>query len=283
MRTLDGTARYAFDNGWERARQRLTYLEIWLDPGTIRHLTTLGVGPGWRCLEVGAGGGSIVTWLSQRVGETGGVLATDINPRFIAPLDLANLAVSRHDITAGSPARRAFDLVHERLVLMHLPDRQRALRNMVDALRPGGWLLVEEMDFGSFTADRGCNTATRDLFLKMGEAHHTVMRAHGMDPRYGRDLLRDLRSVGLKDVDAEGRVSICEGGSAGAVAWRLTFEQLRAEIVEADAATDEEISRFLALLDDPAVSFESQVTMAAWGRCPERAAWGRLPDHADVA
>ena len=46
MQTLNGRARYAFDNVWDRARQRLTQLEIWLDPGTVRHLAALGVGPG---------------------------------------------------------------------------------------------------------------------------------------------------------------------------------------------------------------------------------------------
>ena len=39
-----------------------------------------------------------------------------------------------------------FDLVHARLVLVHLPDRDRALRTMIDVLRPGGWLLVEDAD-----------------------------------------------------------------------------------------------------------------------------------------
>ena len=50
-------AKYAFDNAWEQARQRLAAIEAWLDPGTIRHLSERGIGPGWRCLEVGAGVG----------------------------------------------------------------------------------------------------------------------------------------------------------------------------------------------------------------------------------
>jgi trans-aconitate methyltransferase len=41
-----------------------------------------------------------------------------------------------------------FDLVHARLVLVHVPDRARALATMVAALRPGGWLLVEDADTG---------------------------------------------------------------------------------------------------------------------------------------
>jgi hypothetical protein len=62
---------YAFDNSWELARQRLDAIEAWFDPGTIRHLTERGVAPGWHCLEVGAGGGSIAAWLGDRVGPAG--------------------------------------------------------------------------------------------------------------------------------------------------------------------------------------------------------------------
>ncbi len=51
--------KYAFDPTWIHARQRLRGLERLLDPGTIRHLEALGVGAGWHCLEVGAGGGTI--------------------------------------------------------------------------------------------------------------------------------------------------------------------------------------------------------------------------------
>jgi SAM-dependent methyltransferase len=180
MQTLNGGERYAFDNVWDRARQRLTRLEIWLDPGTVRHLDALGVGPGWRRLEAGAGGGSIATWLSHRVGETGAVLATDIDPRFFSRLDLRNFGVAQHDITAGTPAPHEFDLMHERLVLMHLPNQGRALRHMVDALNPGGWLLVEEMDFGSFSANGGCDAPL-----------------HGHAPRF--DHRTPAKTLGLTD------------------------------------------------------------------------------------
>jgi SAM-dependent methyltransferase len=259
---------YASDNAWDRARQRLEALERWLDPGTIRHLMTLGVAPGWSCLEVGAGGGSIATWLADRVGGGGSVLATDINPRFVGDVDRPNLEVREHDITSGPPAREAFHLAHARLVLMHLPERERALRHLVEALRPGCWLLIEEMDFISVSPDGRCDPSAARLFAKLVEAHHTVMRARGFDPEYGRELLRALRSAGLTEIDAEGRVSLFAGGSAGAVAWQLTFEQLRDEIVAAGAASEGEIAEVIALLADPDLTLSSQVTMAAWGRRP---------------
>jgi hypothetical protein len=55
MATADGTPGYGLDNAWCKALARLSSLEEWLDPGTIRHLRAAGVDAGWRCLEVGAG------------------------------------------------------------------------------------------------------------------------------------------------------------------------------------------------------------------------------------
>ena len=54
--------------------------------------------------------------------------------------------VRRHDVGADEPPAEAFDLVHARLVLVHVTGRDRALRSMVECLRPGGWLLLEDAD-----------------------------------------------------------------------------------------------------------------------------------------
>src|SRR5213596_691056 len=87
---------YVFDNAWESERARLTGLESGLDAGTIRHLENLGVGAGWRCWEIGGGGGSIAAWLCERVGDDGHVLATDLETTFLEGLPYANIVVRRH-------------------------------------------------------------------------------------------------------------------------------------------------------------------------------------------
>src|SRR5262249_13567684 len=115
-------------------------------PITTRRLTDLGVGPGWRCLDVGAGDGSVARWLADRVGPAGRVVATDLNPRFLGGHGLPNLEVRRHNILEDDLETAHYDLVHCRAPLMPLPDPLRALRRMVQAVRPGGWLLVEEAD-----------------------------------------------------------------------------------------------------------------------------------------
>ncbi len=259
---------YALDNAWQRARQRLTALEAWLDPGTICHLEARGVAPGWHCLEVGAGGGSIASWLGGRVGASGSVLATDIDPRHLEALAHPHVRALRHDIISDPLPADTFDLAHTRLVLMHLPAWETALDRMIAALKPGGWLVVEEMDFAATALDPGCGADAVALFDKAIAGHHQVMDRHGMNPFFGRCLLRALRDRNLVAIGTEGRSLCCSGGSTEAVAWRLTFEQLREELVAIGAMTDDEMAALFALLDDPAATFLTQVTVAAWGQRP---------------
>ncbi len=133
---------YQYDHSWHQERTRLAMLEQIEDPGTIRHLQTLGVTEGWQCLEIGAGGGSIADWLCKRVGSGGHVTATDLETKFLMALDHANLEILRHDIVNDDLPEAAFDLVHERAVLTHIPERDA---RRLAALR-GGRLLPIRFD-----------------------------------------------------------------------------------------------------------------------------------------
>lgn len=73
---------YGFDASWRDERRRLALIERCYDPITTSRLTQLGVGAGWRCLDVGAGGGSIARWLRDQVGPDGEVVAIDRTPAF---------------------------------------------------------------------------------------------------------------------------------------------------------------------------------------------------------
>lgn len=142
--TADG--RYLLDNRDSVAGQRFDSLSVLFDPVTFRHLEELGVGGGWRCWEVGAGGPSVPMWLSAKVGPSGRVLVTDIDVSWTQHVDGEHVEVRRHDVAADDPPDEIFDLVHARLVLIHVPERERALERMVSAVRSGGCLLVEDFD-----------------------------------------------------------------------------------------------------------------------------------------
>jgi ubiquinone/menaquinone biosynthesis C-methylase UbiE len=123
--------------------ERLSFLERLLDPLSQRRLAGLGIGQDWRCLEVGAGHGSLARWLAAQVGPQGRVVATDINPRFLQ-LELPNVEVRQHDIRTEPLESDSYDLAHCRGLLMNLTEPEVAVRRMMAALRSGGWLMVEE-------------------------------------------------------------------------------------------------------------------------------------------
>lgn len=258
---------YGLDNAWQKARQRLAGLEAMADPGTIRHLESLGVGAGWSCLEAGAGGGSITRWLCERVAPRGSVVAVDLNTRFIDDLEHPNLDVRQHDIVADELPAGMFDLVHTRAVLGHVSDRRCALDNLTRALAPNGWLLAEELDFVAASPVPGVDPDDAALFEKMLDAHHRVLDGR-FDPFYGRQVSSDLAALELEAVAAEGRTVILRGGTPGASAWRLTFEQLSESMLEANLVSEEELTSALRALSDPAFAIQSMVFMAAWGRKP---------------
>lgn len=257
---------YAFDNGWRRARERLAALEAIYDPVTCRHLDDLGIAPGWRCLEVGAGGGSIAAWLCERAGPGGAVLATDLDPRFLAALDAPNLEVRRHDVAAEELPAGRFDLVHARHVLTHLPDPGCALGRMVAALKPGGRLLVEEADFASRVPDPASVDA--DLMARCERAWEQHVRSRGMDPACGRRLYGMVRARGLGDLGSEGRVWVVRGGTPEARVQALSYAQLRDGLLATGLVTAAELERFLALQDDPDAVWLGPTLVSVWGRKP---------------
>ena len=253
---------YVFDHAWDAERVRLAGLEVGLDPGTIRHLEDLGVGPGWRCWEIGAGGGSIAAWLCERVGNGGQVLATDLETTFLEELPYANVVVRRHDIAADGLPEGRFDLVHARWVLHWLPTRKQVLARMIAALRPHGWLLVEEPDF--VTLFNGCASEIVGKVVTAGV--RATEAACGSQSEYGRHLLTDVCAQGLADVEAVGRVVMMRGGSPLCTHLRLSMAKVRASLIGSGAATAEEIAEAFARLDDPAFATMSAITMAVWGR-----------------
>lgn len=261
---------YLLDNAWQEQRRRLTGLETWFDPGTIRHLEMLGVGPGWRCLEVGAGGGSIAAWLSERVGPDGSVLATDLDTRFLAARAEAhaNLTVQRHDLLSDVLPDAAFDLAHARFVLEHLPNRQAALARLVASVRPGGWLLIESTDSSTWLPDPASDPADAALFSRWTAAFQELCLRSGSDANAGRWLYGELRAAGLEHLGAEGRVYMVQGGSPEAEVWRLTALQVSERLIAEGLLTADDMARTLELMQDPTFVWMEGLVMAGWGQRP---------------
>ena len=256
------TPAYMLDNAWRAARDRLTHLEAACDPFTEDHLDEVGIGPGWHCLEVGAGGGSVVRRLCDRVGPEGRVLAVDLEPALIADLERPNLEVRRLDVVVDELPQAAFDLVHTRAVLMHIPQRDEVLPRLVGALKPGGVLLLEEMDLTpTYQAD--------DLMTRTIEALYRPIFDAGapLDLLWAATLPDLLGPAGLVDVGSNRVRMTFTGGSAMANFWRVTFEQL----LETQPYTEAEravMAEGMAVMQAPGETFVAWDMVAAWGRRP---------------
>lgn len=261
-----GTATsYILDNAGSEAAARFPALSTGFDPATIHRLEQLGIRAGARCLEVGGGGGSIAAWLSERVGSTGHVLVTDLDTRYLEALQLPHTEVQRHDIAVDPLPIGTFDLVHARLVLVHVRERDRALARMASAVRPGGWLLVEEFD----------STVAPDPALHASEvrsetyvAMTRLMTDRGVDRAYGRRVYGSLRTLGFEGVMAEGRTFMWGSGSPGPLLMRANYAQLRDAMVAEGYVTAEQYERDVAGLDDPAFLMPSPILWSVWGRAP---------------
>ena len=259
--------RYVFDNARGETRERFPALSDLYDDETIRCLRAVGVAPGWQCLEVAAGGGSIARWLAGQVGSDGRVLATDLDTRFLESLADPAIEVRRHDIARDPLPGPAFDLVHARLILVHLPERELAFARMAEALKPGGWLVCEEFDSLSMPADPALHPD--ECALKAQAVMQRVMASRGANTRYGRDLAARMRAQGLVDIRAHGRMAMWQGGSAGARLFRANFEQLREELLQTGLLTQADLDKDLAHLDDPNTLFPSPVMWTVCGRRPD--------------
>jgi SAM-dependent methyltransferase len=257
---------YLLDTAGKQAGARFDALAAMFDSGTIRHIEQRGIRQGWHCLEIGGGGGSIAAWLAERVGPAGHVLTTDIDTRFLEALNLRNLDVRRHHIGQDPLPEAAFDLVHERLVLMHLPERRRVLEGIAASLKPGGWLVAEEFDAVSMWPDPEINPA--EVMLKTQIALRQVMQDGGVYLSYGRLLYGELRAIGLTDVASEGRLIMGPAGSPAASMVRANHEQLRNAILATGLVTEEEFELDLARLDAPDYLAPTPIMWSAWGRRP---------------
>jgi SAM-dependent methyltransferase len=122
--------------------KRLREIDSYMRSMTEARITRLGIAPGWQCLEVGAG--AVARWMAEKVGKTGSVTATDIAPKVDLDPHLPWLEARRHNILEPGLEDSRYDLVHCRLLLVHVSPVEVALQNMVRALRPGGWLVIEE-------------------------------------------------------------------------------------------------------------------------------------------
>lgn len=234
-------------------------------------LDALAIQPGARVLDVGCGPIGILGLLSERVGTRGKVVGLEREPRFaqmakqeVERIGLTNVVIVEADALNSGLERESFDLVHERLVMVNVPERELLLSEMLALTAPGGTLALEDIDNVSWLChpEHASWTALMDAF-------HTVHRAGGGDPFIGRRLPALLRSAGALDVHAHVQAVLPETGQYRRTHLISLVQSLRPKLVGMGVMDEEELENHVAALTrhlaDPNTLVIEKLLVQTWG------------------
>lgn len=254
---------YILDDASAFEYKRLDLMSKILDPWTRGYMSTLGLSEGWRCLELGGGNGSIAEWLSASVGSSGSVTAVDINPVLLELIPAQNLSVRQMDLRTEELEANSYDLVSCRALLHQISEyAPEVLARMAAAVKPGGWLLVQEPDFHL------APTTEPDVWATAWKGVIEWGQANGVDWLIGRRLPGMVGELGLGHPQAKTDVQNIRGRDRGALYFQMFLAEVHDRVVGSgrlDAATLEAAS---ALLDDPDFWTQCWMMTAVWVRKP---------------
>lgn len=264
---------YPLDNDHDTSHQFHDALAGMLDPVTQDRIRGLPLAlSGARCLELGAGEGSVAYWLADRVGDTGHVVASDVKPKPLADHPL--LSVVAFDLTSGASLAEAFgtdfDLIHARLTLCHLPGRETLVGQLSDLLKPGGWLLIE--DWAPHRVDPVVSAPDPESAQLLATYIRTVggvFDSSGTDPLWGRRIHATMLRAGLSDVDTRITGRYWRGGDPESRHTLAVMTQLRPQLIAA-GMTAEQLDRLAVLLSDPRLVVHGHPLYSTAGRRPNR-------------
>jgi ubiquinone/menaquinone biosynthesis C-methylase UbiE len=270
MPSPDETSTYIIAGGGEGAA-RLRILGDATRPATRALLVRAGVAPGMRVLDLGCGSGEVTLELARMVGSSGRVTAVDGDAIVLAAgrerlRELSLDADFVHGDARGPYPSDGYDVVYARFLLSHLTDPAAVVAAMRAATRPGGTVIVEDVDFpGHF-----CHPPSA-AFARFVELYQAVARRRGADPTIGPRLPHLLQDAGIADVELSVAQPAFLEGDGKRIA-QITVQAIREAAVAAQLATQDEIDTIVAELDahrrDPRTVQSIARIVQAWGTRP---------------
>lgn len=233
-------------NQQEQELLRLRMIEEALDPVTITHLQATGIRGGWRCLEVGAGAGSVMQWMASAVGACGQVVAVDTNTNHIRHLSAAPYQVVEGDFLDIS-LDGEFDLAHCRYVLIHNRRSQDMLKKLCALVRPGGFLVIEEPDF---TSARLLNRGGDPAQQRVNDAICQMFEQMQLDPAYGLSLPAKIAAERLQILRVVGHLHLNRGGDTMARMMGESTRALADKYVATGEATPADTEKYIENAND---------------------------------
>ncbi|MEM9515790.1 MAG: class I SAM-dependent methyltransferase [Actinomycetota bacterium] len=199
--------KYVFDHAQSGEEDRLHEMASLLDTFSRFAIGNIGIGPGARCIEVGAGNGSLSKWLAEQVGPDGEVLATDLDLALMDGLEAPNLTVAQFDVVNDELPMDQPDFIFMRAVVHHLPQRRALIERFLEWVRPGGYVYLEEPDL---TVGLLSEPATQAEFFG---GFLDWAAANEIDYRTGHQLASWMAAAGFVDIDSEMHTRVYCGGS----------------------------------------------------------------------
>jgi predicted O-methyltransferase YrrM len=225
----------------EREFHRLQLIEAANDPTTMTLLQHTGIQPGWSCLELGAGAGSILGWLGDRVGPNGTVWGIDKRTTY-----LSEFSGSPYEIREGDFLKvlidSTFDLFHARYVFIHNQQDEAMLHKVTNVLKPGGVAVFEELDFTSALL---LNHQPDDSHTRVNRAICKMFVDFGLDPAYALRLPQKLEQCGFHIIETQSRMHLCEGHSPIAKVMAESARALQKEYCATGECTEADISTYI--------------------------------------
>jgi SAM-dependent methyltransferase len=260
---------YVFDNSvLDPTSQRFKILGLLYDSNSERYTRSLGIKEGWRCLEIGGGGGSFARFLSSVVGNVGKVVVTDLDTSFLESSlgSLRNVEVLRHDVLKDLLPPESFDLVHSRLVLEHIPERDAAFTKLLSSMKKGGWLFLEDFDDRAAEEIAIGDAGTIEVWRKFLSVLLDLFKRHGKQAEYGALLPGIFHNAGLVDIGMETSQTLWCGGDLGSIMMKANFEQLQNEITNLGLMSLDEYERGIEIFAKGGWGFSSPRMFSVWGK-----------------
>jgi ubiquinone/menaquinone biosynthesis C-methylase UbiE len=258
--------------GTSTERDRLLNQAAQYEPTANWLLDQVGVQPGWRAVDIGCGPIGILNLLSQRVGPSGAVIGIEREHRFVemargevAKRGLDNVTIVQADGLDTGLEKGAFDLAHERLVLINVSAREALLEEMLSLLRPGGTVALEDVDNVSWLCQP--THSSWDTLLK---AFHTVFHAGGGDGFVGRRLPVLLHAAGVRNVQTKVTVETPPIGDYRRTHLISLIDSVRDKIIAEGALNDAKLNEHREALaqhlNDPATTVIDKLLVQCWGQ-----------------